>query len=76
MPKNDHVTIEQTGKSLKLQKVLATLTLVLGAILIAAGFQFASPEASRKTIANGWLTLAGGAIWLLSARALSWWHQG
>jgi hypothetical protein len=76
MPKPDHVTVEQTGKSLKLQKVLATLTLVLGAILVAVGFQYASPEASRKTIGNGWLTLAGGAIWFLSAKALSWWHHG
>ena len=76
MPKNDHVTIEQTGKSLKLQKVLATLTLVLGSIIVAVGFQYASPEASRKTITNGWLTLAGGAVWFLSAKALSWWHHG
>jgi hypothetical protein len=76
MPKNNHVTIEQTGKSLKLQKVLATLTLVLGLIIVAVGFQYASPEASRKTIANGWLTLAGGAVWFLSAKALSWWHHG
>ena len=76
MPKNDHLTIEQTGKSLKLQKVLATLTLVLGAILVAVGFQYASPEAPAKTIGNGWLTLAGGAVWLLSAKVLAWWHHG
>lgn len=71
-----HVKTEGTRKSLKLQQLLATLTVALGIVLLVMSSQVQVAENETNAMAlNGFLTLFGGIVWSLSVRAMIWWHH-
>lgn len=59
-------TTQSTSKALKMQSLLATLTLITGFCVM-----FATPEAN----AIGGLLVLAGLIWLIVTRVRIWWHH-
>ena len=71
-----HVTIEKSRKSLKFQKLMATLTLILGVVLIVMGGSENGQDGMSQARLNGTLTVAAAIFWLGTTKALIWWHHG
>lgn len=72
-----HVTVEQTKKSLKMQRLLAILTLLFGIGLVIAGQQTGQDKVDAQlTQVNGTLTIIAACIWIVVLRVLVWWHHG
>jgi hypothetical protein len=74
-PIHGHVTIEKSRKSLKFQKLMATLTLVLGVVLIVIGASDKGQDGMSPASLNGTLTVAAATFWLGTTKALIWWHH-
>lgn len=68
------VTTEATGKGLKLQHILATLTLIAGVTMLMVGVQ--SEPAQEETAVIGGLVAMFALGWLVLIRFLRWWRHG
>ena len=66
------VTIEKTGKGLKLAGVLGALVLIVSVVMVIVGLQEGSKDFPAIWIVLGVLSL----IWLLIVRVLTWWKHG
>ena len=69
------ITVQQTRKRIKAQQPLALLTFVIGVTLLMMGGQTEDSTQKATMMANGGLTLFGGAVWLLGLRVAKWWHH-
>lgn len=66
-----HLTTTQgTSKALKLQTLLAVVTLIMGGVALWLGQDLGWDPAI------GAMLLAGGAIWYIAVRLRIWWHHG
>jgi hypothetical protein len=78
MPVKGHVTIEKTGKSLKMQQLLGLLCIVLGLVLVGLGVSANTPgsrEPSALAMVGAPLFVLGLA-WRIVTRMRIWWHHG
>lgn len=73
-----HVTIEKTGKWLKLQQIVAFLLFVVGLIvlMVAAGSREPGSTEVPKAFGNGAAMAGIGFVWMMVVRFLSWWNHG
>jgi hypothetical protein len=71
----NHTTIEHTRKSLKVQGLLATLTLVLGVGLVILGTSSEQKPEQNMAMMNGILTSLAGVVWVVGVRVARWWHH-
>lgn len=71
----NHTTIEQTRKSLKLQRLMASMTLFFGVGLIIMAANNGEKPDSSPTMINGILTTVGGIAWIIGLRVAKWWHH-
>jgi hypothetical protein len=72
-----HVTVEQTGKGLKFQQLLAVLLIICGFVFM--GITAGTMEKGAKPPASfgyGAGAIAIGFAWYLYARVMRWWHHG
>jgi len=78
MPVTGHVTIEKTKKSLKLQKLLSFVSIVLGITLVFAGMNSAGPESKEPSslLMTGSLLFVLGLAWWIITRMRIWWNHG
>ena len=78
MPVKGHVTIEKTGKSLKLQQLLSLGMIVLGFVIVVSSV--AASEPGTKTVSSattaGSMTLVGGLLWRVVTSIRIWWNHG
>lgn len=71
-----HVTVENTGKGIKFQQILAWLTMLFGAGLWMAGSTEPGAAAGpTETLKNAYMTMGGAAAWMVVLRVLRWWHH-
>ena len=61
-------TIEQTGKSLKLQKVISIIMALVGAGLIGS-------EKGGMQMVLGWAMLDIGILWFIVIKIAIWWNH-
>lgn len=71
-PQRKTQTVEQTGKSWKLQQLLSVLCIVVGATLTMVGYQ----TQARAIGAIGAVLLLAGFAWYAFARIGAWWFHG
>lgn len=78
MPVRGHVTIEKTGKSLKLQQLLSLLCIVIGFGIAAIAIGTRQPDTNEISSAamGGSLMFVGGLVWRVVTRIRVWWHHG
>jgi hypothetical protein len=78
MPVRGHVTIEKTGKWLKLQQLLSFLCIVLGFTITAVVVTTRQPgtEGVSNAAVVGGFMFVGGLIWRVVTRIRVWWHHG
>ena len=78
MPVKGHVTIEKTGKSLKLQQLLSLGTILLGFGIAAIAIAARPPESKEVSSAVVWgsTMFAGGLLWRVVTRIRIWWNHG
>lgn len=78
MPVRGHVTIENTGKSLKMQQLLSLLCIVIGfgIAAIAIGTRQAGTTEISSAAMGGSLMFVGGLAWRMVTRIRVWWHHG
>ena len=72
-----HVTIEKTGKGLKLQQLFAVLLMIVG--FFVAALSGAASEGNGKPPASmtyGIGATAIGFFWYVVVRVMRWWHHG
>ena len=76
MPVRGHVTIEKTGKSLKLQYVIAVCALLAGTMITfnAAGESGKGGPNSAMSVGSGVIIFS--LIWLAVTKVKIWWHHG
>jgi len=70
-----HTTIEKTSKPLKAQKALATIIMIIGAVVTGANVVSAS-SVDGTCSPVGLCILVVGLIWRATATVLIWWHHG
>lgn len=73
------ITIQQTSKAWKLQKLLAVgLVLLVAPCLWIAGVLVTpfNPTASQVFAVAGLLTAISGIAWFIAAWIGAWWHHG
>jgi hypothetical protein len=78
MPVSGHVTIEKTGKALKMQQLLSLGLILLGFTIMAAAFagrDAGSTEVST-TASAGSAMFVCGLFWRVLTRVRIWWHHG
>lgn len=68
-----HVTIEKTGKGIKVQQMLAWMTLLFGVGLSIAGHTDRHAVGMTATAANGYLTVTSALVWMGFLRMIRWW---
>lgn len=64
-------TIEETGKSLKLQKVLSIIMMIIGGVMIGNGME-------NKVFGielTGWALLQIGLVWFIITKIRIWWNH-
>ena len=78
MPVRGHVTIEKTGKSLKMQQLLSLLCIVIGFGIAAIAIGTRQPGTTEISSAamGGSLMFVGGLVWRVVTRIRVWWHHG
>jgi hypothetical protein len=78
MPVKGHVTIEKTGKSLKLQQLLSLGMILLGFTILAAAIASREPGTTEVSSAatGGSLMFFSGLVWRAVTRIRIWWHHG
>ena len=78
MPVRGHVTIEKTGKSLKMQQLLSFLCIVIGFGIAAIAIGTRQPGTTEISSAATWgsLMFVGGLVWRVVTRIRVWWHHG
>lgn len=76
MPVRGHVTIEKTGKSLKLQYALAVCTIIAGSITSCNGMGSTERGEASTLLQAGSGAVIFGFIWLFITKAKMWWHHG
>lgn len=78
-PSGSVLTTERTGKSLKLQQALATLTLLIGITCLITAFVGYSQERAvelGKTMLIGAAMVGVSLPWMIVVRMKSWWRHG
>jgi hypothetical protein len=70
------VTIQQTRKTIKIQKPFAVITLGIGAGLMLYASQSGERLPNNATMINGWLTCFAGVVWVSGLRLARWWYHG
>ena len=78
MPVSGHVTIEKTGKSLKLHQLLSFLFIVIGfgiATIAITTRPKDTTEISSAALAGSFM-FVGGLMWRVVTRIRVWWHHG
>jgi hypothetical protein len=77
MPVRGHVTIEKTGKSLKMQQLLSLGFILLGFTILAAVVAGREPGNTEVSSAAsvGSLMFVGGLVWRVVTRIRVWWHH-
>ena len=78
MPVSGHVTIEKTGKSLKLHQLLSFLFIVIGFGIAAIAITTRpkdTTEISSAALAGSFM-FVGGLMWRVVTRIRVWWHHG
>ena len=65
-------TIQETGKNLKIQQVLASLTMILG----MTSCLMESNQLPPEEINFGVLIFLAGAFWLIWVQCSVWWRHG
>ena len=78
MPVRGHVTIEKTGKSLKLQQLLGLFCIVLGLAMALLGISTDAPGGTEPSAfaTAGILLFMLGLVWRIVTRMRIWWHHG
>lgn len=78
MPVSGHVTIEKTGKSLKMQQLLSLGLILLGFTIMAAAFTGREPGSTEvsTTASVGSAMFVCGLFWRVLTRMRIWWHHG
>jgi len=69
------VGVERTSKSLKLQRLLAVLTVAIGVAMAIAGCP-AEDGRCGPAFPFGLLLAFAGSAWLVTVRILRWWRHG
>ncbi|HKJ71893.1 MAG TPA: zinc ribbon domain-containing protein [Gammaproteobacteria bacterium] len=68
-------SIQATGKSLKLQQLLSSVTTIIGLFMVFGGMPSDGGEPSGG-FAVGVILLLGGFVWFAYARFMTWWRHG